>query len=163
MMQICTRCFCAVAAAQRRDGTTVRAADHVLPHMLRTTCCHAVCRSAVDVQAAQEEAATAARAEVDRLTNALEAATERAATAERRATEAGAAAQQSSEQLGQYAASWGDLQSQHEQLSAQYQQLQSQNQQLQASLQVLLSTHLPASACHGAPAQKSALQPADFL
>ena len=123
-------------------------------HMLRTTCAYArICRSAIDAQAAHTEARTAAQAEVERLTAALEAAAERAATAERRVAQVEAAAQQTSEQLVQYTASWGDMQSQHEQLSAQNQHLQSQNQQLQASLQVRLQTRGPALACRRTPAR----------
>ena len=101
---------------------------------LRTRCLiyYAVCacRSAADAHGAQAEAAAAAQAEVEQLTAALAASEERLAASEQRVSEAQAAATQLRGQVDQYAAGWGDLQSQVE-------QLQSQNQQLQASLQVL--------------------------
>jgi hypothetical protein len=64
------------------------------------------------------------------MTAALAASEERSALAEQRVSAAEAAAAQMRGQLDQYAAGWGDLQGQVE-------QLQSQNQQMQASLQVL--------------------------
>ena len=88
------------------------------------------CRSAADAQGAQAEAAAGGQLEIERLTSALAASDERVTAAEQRVNVAEASAKQLRGQLEQYAAGWGDLQSQVE-------QLQGQNQQLQASLQVL--------------------------